>query len=225
MFYSCAKQDFTTCEGSYQEEVVSGAEGKLYKTILLNDTNYYWLNYSTNKRNISFENGVGFSIKYLEYGKLGYGRQDLYKYLSNEKRSCVGKVFYVDGVWLQYEYMLYKPLIDGEGNEFDVTRYIEIEWDTAVIKDTLVILSKKEGLELFEENKLRHTINTDTLFNSVTQKFHNVIILRNKSYEGVFELINTNSNLPTIEIKGYYYSFKNGLIGYYLTNNELWLKK
>jgi len=225
MFYSCAKQDFTSCEGYYKEEVVDGVGGKLYSNILLNDTNYYWLNYSTNDRNVSFENGVGFSIKYLEYGKFGYGRQDLYKYLSNEKRSCVGKVFYVDGVWLQYEYMVYKPLIDGEGNKFDVTRYIKIEWDTAVIKDTLVILSKKEGLEFFEEYKFRRTINTDSLFNSETQKFHNVIMLRNKSYESVFELINTNVNLPSIEIKGYYYSFKNGLIGYYLTNNELWLKK
>jgi hypothetical protein len=59
---------------------------------------------------------------------------------------------------------------------------------------------------------------------SPSQKYHQSILLRGKEFRKIIELINLKADSLKIEVKGYYYSFEDGLVGYYLTNDELWLR-
>ena len=88
--------------------------------------------------------------------------------------------------------------------------------------DSLLVQSKPEQLYL-SFNSNWYQINTDTSINNSSQVFHHTINLRNKNCRNVYEIIDTKVSLPSIVPKGYYFSFTGGLIGYYLTNNELWL--
>lgn len=224
-FYSCKKDETFSCEASYRDVITE--YGKYYGEIKLNDSNFHWLMYNYNGNAVSFVNDKGFKLDYWQKGGYSSDEEIIRVFTNGEKRQCVGRVDYKDYCSKQVEYMQYDPY--GDGNIFKFERYLSLKWDT-VTSDSFALTSKFEGL-YFSDTKPKYWggnnfyINKDTLFSSTSQKFHLTKILRNKAYKNVFELINTEVDTTLIETKGYYFSYELGLIGYYLTNNELWLKK
>lgn len=225
IFNACEKEQYTSCDGSFRE--VETRFGKSYGYVNLNDSNYHWLMYYNNGNLVSFTNDKGFKLDYWQKGGFSSNKVIIRTYTRGEKDYCVGRIDYQDFCYSQTESMEYEP--KGDGNIYKFERYLSLKWDT-VTRDSFVLTSKFEGL-YFNDQKPNYWggnyfyINKDTLFNSESQKFHLTKTLRNKDYKNVFELINVKADSSLIETKGYYFSYEEGLIGYYLTNNELWLKK
>jgi hypothetical protein len=225
MLHACSKQDFTSCDGTEEDVLIKS--GKFYGDVKLNDSNNHWLMYDYRGNLVSFINDKGFQLDYLQSGYFYDDTQTIRTYTKGEKELCVNRIDYEDFCWAKGEKMEYEP--KGDGNIYTFDRYLTLKWDS-VTSDSFVLTNKFEGL-YFSDTKPNYWggnyfyINKDTLFNSTSQKFYLSKILRNKEFKNVFELINIKADTTVVETKGYYFSYEQGLIGYYLTNNELWLKK
>lgn len=224
--FSCSKQGVSDCDMMYQFE-------KLKKTInygdyLLNDSNDYWINYSpSGGREVAFRNKENFVLRYWESGYRSYRDFELRRYNKGDVERCVGKVINIDYFNSQYEILKYGPINDG--NVFEFKRYQEINWKSIPV-DSFEVVGKVEFLQ-FMDSKYNSwdwnyisRIYIDTIMETPSQKYHQSILLRGKEFNGIFELINPKADSLKVTVKGYYYSFNEGLIGYYLTNDELWLR-
>ncbi|MES2656099.1 MAG: hypothetical protein V4620_10950 [Bacteroidota bacterium] len=225
LFNSCDKYD-GGCEGAYESFIKE--PGKYYGIILSNDSNAYWLNYNNNGTQVFYENDNGFQLAYLEKGGFHNDEHVLRTYGTGEKRRCVGEVLNEDYYRAEFEYLDYEPMADG--NYYSINRYQSLKWDS-IPTDSFKLTNKLEYLYFTDSkfdgdwNSRRFVINKDTLYNGAVQKFYLTKKLRHTIYNNVFELINIDLDNSLIQTKGYYFSYEKGLIGYYLTNNELWLKR
>jgi hypothetical protein len=223
---ACSGPNASDCEMFYQYS--KDKKTINYGNYLLNDSNDYWLNYpQSGSSEVTFKNEQDFALRYLVSGYKSYRDLELRRYNKGEVERCVGQIINVDYFNSQYEILKYGPI--NNGNVFEFYRYQDIKWESIPI-DSFKVAGKTEFLQFKDSKYNSYEWNyisrfyTDTLMQSPSQKYHQSILLRGKEFRKIIELINLKADSLKIEVKGYYYSFEDGLVGYYLTNDELWLR-
>jgi hypothetical protein len=215
---SCEKSSEPPCTAVWCSDY---ADGKRREVVLLNDTNNFWLDniktgYMVSK---TFRNKDGATFNYLVYNSTDYENVYLNQY-KDSNSFCCSRTLLRDYVSTQSYSIVYGPNSIGS-IKFWLKRYIDLSVELTT-NDSVKVNSKTEKLILIVNSKV-YQINPDTSFQSADQIFHNAISLNGLKYDFVFELIDNSVDSTKILPQGFYFSFNKGLVGYYLTNKELWV--
>jgi hypothetical protein len=200
----------------------SSRNEKKYADVKLTDSTAKWLSFcplNTTIPTVQFKNAAGFSLDYTVTKKRTNEDKDISRTYKAEK--CCSQVAYIKYYMFESEEMTYNPKNGGVKITFNRKMNPSVFVND---KDSMVINSLSEYL-LLRPGSASYAINTDSTYADSKQLFHPQLSLRGKNFSSVFEIIDTTADTVKIVQKGFYYSFSNGLIGYYLTNGELWLKE
>lgn len=219
---------FTSCgfldSGDNCEMIIdTNIDGDMYADLKLNDSNGNWLSLNEIiEPAVTFTNENGATLTYSIVKNL---KTDKVIYNSTQvKRDECGRKTIKDDYYLKQE----QSVVYGRKNvSITMSAHRKIKVNSTGGKYTNLpfqIHSSNEYL-LVELNSKYYPLNTDTGFISTGQRFHTLLTLRGKNFNNVFEVIDTAASIPAIVPKGFYYSFRKGLIGYYLTNGELWFQE
>lgn len=213
----CSGASFSDCSGGCYNP-----PGKNYGKVTLTDKNTFWLSFCpTNSviQNIPLTNDSGFLFVYSMKKVKSHTGYKINRRPGQDGPCCNGSNYIEDDYQTEYETVSYTPT---KGNiEFSLSRKMNVQSNYANT-DSFKITLEKEYLELTFKNNY-YEINTDSTFIGSKQIFHGQKTLRGRVYKSVFEIIDTKVSTNTIVPQRFYFSFSNGLIGYSLTNGELWL--
>lgn len=218
IFFACSKTTEPPCTAfpcNFYED------GKYLGSISLNDSNDYWLAaYNTGTiANESFYNEVGTALSY----SIHYHQVSEKEYLNSYEKadnSCCPRTTFRDYLNIEEETLEYLP--NQNGISFRFKRSIKPSV-SLIGTDSARIDSTSELFELTIQNKTLR-IYLDTSYKSDHQIFYKQKTLHQKTFTNVFEFIDPQADTSKIIPQGYFFTFENGLIGYYLTNKELWAK-
>lgn len=216
-FISCGGGgDLGPCAGTSCNE-----DGSNYGTINLNDSNAHWLQFcpkAPSFKEVKFKNDNGFTFTYSTSKQKTYSKIVLTSH-PHPNSSCCSYQYLTDSYQQQMETATYKPL--NKGLDISLSRKLLAN---AIVtgKDSLVQPSTLEYL-LLSVSGVHYEIICDSTFAGAKQIFHPQLTLRNKTFQSVFHIFDTEVDTTRILPKEFYYSENSGIIGYYLTNGELWI--
>ncbi|MES2560129.1 MAG: hypothetical protein V4590_10335 [Bacteroidota bacterium] len=216
---------FLSCFAGQPEECSycsSSEDGKNYGKLSLNDSNDQWLSFcplNTTIPTLRFTNDNGFSFNYSATKGRNDNKVILNTRYEKQRIGCCTQTAYQDLYLSESETMSYKAK-DG-GPAISLQRKINPDF-TITDSNSMKVNSLKEYL-LLVFNSRYYSINTDTTFVSTQQKFHSQLTLKSRTFNSVFQIIDTQADPNSIIYQGFYFSYQKGLLGYYLTNGELWL--
>lgn len=191
---------------------------------MFEDTSRLWLRGSSGADAIqTYSNDSGFIFSYL-VRKSQKDDKDKLRTYPGETEPCCNPNYYNDYFLKQAETIFYDPR--NGGFSFQVKRILDVN-AALNSSDSLILNSKQEFLELrtfYKSGYKTYRIEPDTTLQTPYQVFHSSINLRGKTHYSVFELIDAQADTNKVLVKGYYLSFDKGIIGFYLTNGELWLQ-
>lgn len=208
----------------YEGPVVNN--GKNYGVIALKDAENKWLSFcpvAPDKDTVTYSNSHGVKADYYVSNFVSYQRISLRK-IRDGTAPCGGPIYKEDYCTYPLENVRY-----SRSKDFGLEIYHNVNIGASINgKDILTVTDDEETLSgnaaFLDGSSYYGEIYTDTTISNSIQTFHNIFTPRNKTYYSVFEIKDTSSQKNGF-YNGYYFSFKEGLVGYYLNNGEVWLKE
>ncbi|MFN4082906.1 MAG: hypothetical protein ACK4K9_04685 [Bacteroidia bacterium] len=218
--YGCQKYDYQHCMGSYSIDRLEKSLG----TIPLKDSNLFWISYDTIPKTIFRNNNNGASFEFIRLNEkktvshiktnisLGEYKKDecekyiLYYYYSTLSQSVDFESKFVRYTYSRFNYLKNYKFTDSVFSyQSDEKLYLDLNFN----------YNYRYRFEIqFPESNYKNCFYYDTL-NLGGKTF-------NKIYQVYVDSAKVDFNYVTP--LGFYYTKDYGLIGYYFSNGELWLK-
>ena len=224
-----------SCGGEYKGDCLGSncsKTGITYFAFPFDTKDNNWLGAFWYEKIFVYSNGVDKEISYSSYNtRIDADLKTLRTYNIYNNNSCCPSYAVNDVV----QYLIQKNTINPTNDS--IQHYFEFNrkkgfLSKPIVKDSFEISDTIDNfyIQVYTKNPddkryyyYDHVFKLifDTLTNTTTNRYYSEIKLRNNTYYDVFETIDLNARSNAVQ--GIYFSKSRGIVGFYKSNNNLWV--